>query len=167
MLQTHAQTYVAEFPAAAAEAVDNSMYVNDLLDYCETVRDAQNLQSQLSNLLALGGFRLRKWASNDDRVLYVPEDRLPSLEINGQETPPIKTLGVSWSAKTVVFTFLVKQSDPSKVWTKRDVLSTIAALYDPLQFLSPFVVRAKVLLQEISTAGIDWDDVLPQELRRK
>ena len=38
---------------------------------------------------------------------------------------------------------------------------------DPLQFLSPFVMRAKVLLQEIWTAGIDWDDVLPPELRRK
>ena len=28
-------------------------------------------------------------------------------------------------------------------------------------------MRAKVLLQEIWTAGIDWDDVLPPELRRK
>ena len=130
MLQTHAQTHAAEFPAAA-EAVDNSMYVDDLLDSCETVRDAQNLQSQLSNLLALGGFRLRKWASNDDQVLNnVPEeDRLPSLKINGQETPPIKTLGVSWNAKTNVFTFFVKQPDPNEVWAKRDVLSTIAALY--------------------------------------
>ena len=166
VLQTHAQTHAAEFPAAA-EAVDNSMYVDDLLDSCETVRDAQNLQSQLSDLLALGGFRLRKWASNDDQVLYnVPEeDRSPSLEINGQETPPTKTLGVSWNAD--VFTFLVKQPDPNEVLTKRDVLSTIAALYDPLQFLSPFVMRAKVLLQDIWTAGIDWDDVLPPELRRK
>ena len=68
VLQTHAQTHAAEFPAAA-EAVDNSMYVDDLLDSCETVRDAENLQSQLSNLLTLGGFGLRKWASNDDQVL--------------------------------------------------------------------------------------------------
>ena len=28
-------------------------------------------------------------------------------------------------------------------------------------------MRAEVLLQDISTAGIEWDDVLPSELQRK
>ena len=168
VLHTHAQTHAAEFPAAA-EAVDDSMYVDDLLDSCETVQDAITLQSELSDLLASGGFRLRKWASNNLEVLcHIPEeDRLPSLEINEQETPSTKTLGVSWNAKADIFTFLVKRRDPNEVPTKRNVISTIAALYDPLQFLSPFVMRAKVLLQEIWTAGITWDDVLPDELRRK
>ena len=167
-LHTHAQTHAQEYPAAA-ESVDNSMYVDDLLDSCETVPDAQSLQLQLSELLALAGFKLRKWASNDDEVLRdIPkEDRLSSFEIDSQETSSTKTLGVSWNAKTDVFTFQVKQPDPNEAPTKRNVLSTIASLYDPLQFLSPFVLRAKVLLQEIWTAGIGWDDVLPEELRKK
>ncbi len=167
-LHTHAQTHAQEYPAAA-ESVDNSMYVDDLLDSCETVPDAHSLQLQLSELLALAGFKLRKWASNDDEVLQdIPKkDRPSSFEIDNQETSSTKTLGVSWNAKTDVFTFQVKQPDPNEAPTKRNVLSTIASLYDPLQFLSPFVLRAKVLLQEIWTAGIDWDDVLPEELRKK
>ncbi len=82
-LHTHAQTHAQEYPAAA-ESVDNSMYVDDLLDSCETVPDAQSLQLQLSKLLALAGFKLRKWASNDDEVLRdIPkEDRLSSFEID-------------------------------------------------------------------------------------
>ena len=82
-LHTHAQTHAQEYPAAA-ESVDNSMYVDDLLDSCETVPDAQSLQLQLSELLALAGFKLRKWASNDDEVLRdIPkEDRLSSFEID-------------------------------------------------------------------------------------
>jgi hypothetical protein len=167
-LHSHAQTHAREYPAAA-ESVDHSMYVDDLLDSCETVPDAQNLQLQLSELLALAGFKLRKWASNDDEVLRnVPEeDRLSTFEINSQETPSTKTLGVLWDAKADAFSFQVKQPDANELPTKRNVLSTIAALYDPLQFLSPFVLRAKVLMQEIWTAGIDWDDVLPDELRKQ
>ena len=57
-------------------------------------KDAITLQSQLSDLLASGGFRLQKWASNNQEVLcHIPEeDRLPSLEINEQETHSTKTL---------------------------------------------------------------------------
>jgi hypothetical protein len=51
--------------------------------------------------------------------------------------------------------------------TKRNVLSAIAALYDPLQFLAPFVIRVKIIMQEIWTAGLDWDNVLPCNLSTK
>ena len=51
--------------------------------------------------------------------------------------------------------------------TKRNVLSCIASLFDPLQFLSPFTVRARLLMQEIWAAGVDWHDVLPAKLEAK
>ena len=42
-----------------------------------------------------------------------------------------KTLGVMWKAQRDVFVFQVEQPNASKKPTKRNVLSTIAALYDP------------------------------------
>ena len=39
-------------------------------------------------------------------------------------------------------------------------LKKIASLFDPLGFLAPYVVHAKMLLQQIWTSGIDWDDTL-------
>ena len=56
-----------------------------------------------------------------------------------------------------------KEEDP----TKRNVLSAIATLFGPLQLLAPFTLRAKVLMQEIWTAGLDWDDPLPDKLKTK
>jgi hypothetical protein len=38
-------------------------------------------------------------------------------------------------------------------------------LFDPLQFLSPFTIRAKILLQKNWTAGVGWDEQLPENLR--
>ena len=49
----------------------------------------------------------------------------------------------------------------------QNVLSAIASLFDPLQFLAPFTVREKVLMQEIWMAGVDWDDKLPENLKAK
>ena len=145
------------------------MYVDDLLDSTETVETAQHLQNQLFDVLAMAGFNLRKWSSNEAAVIenVLVSDRLPTIDINTGEPPKTKTLGVMWEAARDVFLFQVKQPDMSVIPTKRSVLSAIAALYDPLQFLAPFVIRAKILMQEIWMAGLDWDDVLPSNLRMK
>jgi hypothetical protein len=119
--------------------------------------------------LGLAGFRLRKWSSNEPSVVAsIPEsDRLSAVEINKEEPSKTKTLGVLWDPERDVFTFRVEPPDANKTPTKRNVLSAIAAVYDPLQFLSPFLVRAKILMQEIWRAGLDWDDNLPSDLATK
>ena len=146
------------------------MYVDDVLDSCETVDETVQLRNELSDLLALGNFKLRKWLSNSADVLKdVPvEDRLQNLEIREAENlPKFKTLGVLWDAEKDVFTFCIQPPDPAMELTKRNVLSTIATIFDPLQFLTPFTIRAKVLMQEIWKAGVGWDNILPDDLISK
>ena len=48
--------------------------------------------------------------------------------------------------------------------THRNMLSLIASLFDPIGFLAPFLVRAKILLQQVWQCGVGWDDVQPSEL---
>ncbi|XP_028404107.1 uncharacterized protein LOC114526786 [Dendronephthya gigantea] len=165
---SHAQENKGAFPEAA-DSVDNAMYVDDLLDSAETVESAKSLQSQLSNMLSAAGFNLRKRASDEPAVLenVPPTDRLPIVELSDGESPKTKTLGVLWEASCDVFIFKLKSPDPNIAPTKRTVLSAIASLYDPLQFLSPFVIRAKILMQEIWTEGLKWDDVLLEALKAK
>ena len=33
-------------------------------------------------------------------------------------------------------------------------------LFDPMGFLAPYVIPAKIPLQEMWTSGLDWDDPL-------
>lgn len=56
----------------------------------------QELRRQLSELLALAGFRLREWSSNEPIVIEdIPlEDRPSTLEISKDELPKTRTLGV-------------------------------------------------------------------------
>ncbi|GFW96306.1 uncharacterized protein TNCV_572771 [Trichonephila clavipes] len=50
------------------------------------------------------------------------------------------------------------------IYTKREVLSVIAKLYDPLGFLGPVIAKAKVFLQQLWQCKLDWDDVLPNSI---
>ena len=91
-----------------------------------------------------------------------------TLELEKDNVPKNKTLGVMWEAKRDVSSFQVqKPLVGKKPLIKRNVLSAIASLFDSLQFLTPFTVRAKVLIQEIWMAGVDWGNELPENLKAK
>jgi glycerol-3-phosphate cytidylyltransferase-like family protein len=103
VLQTHGQT-LSEEKSKVAETIDNSMYVDDVLDSFETIEEACSLRRDLSEVLSDAGFKLRKWLSNETSVIAdVPiEDRVSGVEITeGKDLPTQKTLGVTWNAEHV------------------------------------------------------------------
>eukprot|EP00117_Sycon_ciliatum_P005595 scpid65819/ scgid9476/ len=88
------------------------------------------------------------------------EDRASQLELDSEQSPAAKTLGILWEAKQDEFTCKVSETE-EQAMTKRLLLRKIAKLFDPLGFLTPFVVRAKVLFQQMWLDRYDWDDSLP------
>ncbi len=53
----------------AANAVNQSFYVDDGLTGADSVSEARELRQQLQDLFSLGGFLLRKWTSSEPRVI--------------------------------------------------------------------------------------------------
>ena len=56
-------------PYASYGPVKCSMYADDMMKSAGATKKAVNLAIQLRRLLEKGGFRLRKWYSNDREVL--------------------------------------------------------------------------------------------------
>jgi hypothetical protein len=48
--------------------------------------------------------------------------------------------------------------------TNRNVLSKVSSVFDPVGFVSPYVVIAKIILQEILARGYTWDEEIEDEL---
>ena len=42
--------------------------------------------------------------------------------------------------------------------TKRNILSVIASVYDPVGYLRPIVIKLEILFQKICKSNIKWDD---------
>jgi hypothetical protein len=88
------------------------------------------------------------------------------VDLNDQELPCIKTLGVWWDAENDVFGYSHTPIQVELI-TKRTLLSVVARLFDPLQILAPFIIRAKILLQKAWIEGLGWDEPFPMELDRQ
>jgi hypothetical protein len=48
--------------------------------------------------------------------------------------------------------------------TKRKLISLTSRIFDPLGFVTPFLIRAKVLIQDLWRLKIGWDKILPEEV---
>ncbi|XP_078051597.1 uncharacterized protein LOC144477736 [Augochlora pura] len=82
------------FPLASA-AIVNDFYVDDLLTGCDTLEEALELRDSLEAILAQSGLPLRKWASNDPRVLASDTNNTRNLEFKLSDREA-KTLGLAW-----------------------------------------------------------------------
>ncbi|GFY03794.1 integrase catalytic domain-containing protein [Trichonephila clavipes] len=75
---------------------------------------------------------------------------------------PVKTLGMLWDPKVGCLTYKVKISDKVN-FSKGDVLSEIARLYDSLGLIGPIVTKAKIFIQELWKIKLDWSEQLPPD----
>ncbi|XP_070556537.1 uncharacterized protein [Ptychodera flava] len=136
--------------------------MDDGMDSVMNDEQGIELYRQLSELWKRAGMHAHKWLSNSPIVLsQIPtEDRACKMDFN-ESKPKLKTLGVLWLAEEDVFTFQLNLPEKFVFW-KRNFLKKIATLFDPLGMLAPYIIRAKILLQEMWAAGLDWDDTLLQ-----
>ena len=164
--QKHADDHRAEYPLAA-EAVKNSCYMDDLMPSVETVETAKEMRQQLTELGDKAGFHIRKWISQKPEVIMdIPEaDRATKVDLEKKEFPVTKTLGVVCIVQEDKFSFSFVPPPDELVLTKRNVLKKTASIYDPFGFLTPFVVRAKMLMQEAWIEALGWDEELPDHFK--
>ncbi|XP_068738988.1 uncharacterized protein [Montipora capricornis] len=154
----------SSFDVLTIDTVNRNFYVDDCLKSVSTVPEAHRLVSQLSNLLAQGGFHLTKWISNCREVSKsIPaHERAPSIrDLDLEDLPLDRALGTQWDIERDTLSFKVAKRDVSS--TRRGMLSLISGLYDPLGFAAPFILPAKTLLQELCRQDFGWDEQIPDE----
>ena len=50
--------------------------------------------------------------------------------------------------------------------TKRGILSAVNSIFNPLGFLTPFILKVKLLIQLMWRKNLEWDDEVSQDIAK-
>ena len=183
VLRYHLSKYAEKDPDFATK-MSNSFYVDDLVSGATDVESGLQLYEKARLRMKEGGFNLRKWRTNDlgleseierregQKTTTSDSDLSANDETYAKETlgkednkqGKTKVLGTAWDIGTDRFEFDLTKfgaEGENDVITKRTILSMLAKLFDPLGLVSPIIVSAKVLFQELCTRKLGWDEEIP------
>jgi len=152
------------FPLAK-DVLTRAAYVDDIVVGADTEELLLRRKNDIVDLLRSGACTLSKWTSNSAAVLEsVPsEDRVQSMSFDPREEHAVKVLGLHWDTNTDSFAYHTSLQQTSS--TKRQVLSIIARLFDPIGALGPMLLWAKCFMQLLWCTKLGWDDQMPDELQ--
>ena len=113
------------------------------------------------------GVRLHKFVSNSQQLLNSLPDtecatKSSTLSINPDDYPTERVLGILWNLNTDCFQFKVNLNRSPE--TRRSILSVTSSIFDPLGWVAPFTLRAKVVLQRLCQHDSDWDTLVPDSI---
>ena len=158
-------------PQETQKAIKRDFYVDDILTGADSVDEAKALQSSLIEVLKEAKFDLRKWTCSDASLILdlPPEYREANENLEFLDKDhTIKTLGIVWNPTQDVFLFKVahveNDSFDKQNTTKRQMLSDISKIFDPLGWLSPATIQLKQLMQRSWESSTNWDEKLPDHL---
>ncbi|CAA9993697.1 unnamed protein product, partial [Nesidiocoris tenuis] len=155
-----------------SQILSTRTYVDDLNGGADSIDEAISRRDQTIHVLASAQLDLRKWASNHPGILEgIPPDQcLPAASsINlhhdgayNAESAQMKILGVCWNPAGDYFHYQL--SEANDALTKRDLLSQIARVYDPLGLLSPIIIKSRIIFRQVAHQSFAWDSSLPPDV---
>ena len=147
-------------PSEVTHELLENLYMDDWLSGCDDKKRAFEMFAEAQTIMLEAGMKLAKWATNNKDLSDHFKGELATATFH-------KVLGLEWSMNTDLFTFSGFPVNTDTCMTKRVILSLISRLFDPMGFLTPFVIRAKILFQTIWQQGLQWDQMLPKDLHEQ
>nr|XP_039258906.1 uncharacterized protein LOC120335470 [Styela clava] len=126
-----------------------------------SISEGKRIVKQTSELTECGGFHLNKWRSNSEEIIScVPEKDRAQIQANVNLDPNRfeRVLGVVWFVIEDCFGFNTKLK--TKPATKRGVLAILSSVFDPMGIVSPVILQARLIFQELCRQQLGWDETI-------
>ena len=124
--------------------IQHDVYVDSIMTGAQTITEAKGLYCDTKQMFATASMNLHEWALNSEELTaYIPE-------LDQADQTNLKVLGICWNLSNDTL-FIPGLSDDKfeNVFTKREILKVVASIFDPLGYLSPTILLAKLFLQEL------------------
>ena len=153
----------AGVPENVIQAVKERMYVDDYLGSASSVAEAVQEAVTVKNVLSSSDLNLQGWISNSSDFLQAVSrteqagDPASIHPLTGEGTE--KVLGIVWDTKADLLGFKVSKVLDS-AFSRVDLISKVASVFDPLGTASPLIVKAKIRLRVLGLKGLGWADLI-------
>ena len=155
-----------------ARKVNKHFYVDDLTRGAKTTEEGFEFYKKIKSSFSEVSLNIRKWRPNDPELCKFIHDyenrEIVNIERHvNREVPKYvnivnsfnneKVLGLYWDHQRDVISLKISEifkEAVNIVPTKRNILSIIASVYDPVGYLQPLVIMLKILFQEICKLNI-------------
>lgn len=170
----NAEHHADLYPEACALIIDDH-YVDDCLGSQDDECRAAELIQDVIQIHSAGGFTIRNFRCSSSEVMEsFPEELRASVTASTIGDCQQRVLGLLWDSESDCFLFspTLNKIDSEllqgrRVPTKREMLSVVMSVYDPLGFVTPLTIRGRILMQQVWRSGIGWDDQLDAETQQK
>ena len=147
----------------------NHFYVDDLSTGVYSTEESFDFYKKMKVRFLEANFNVRKWQTNDEEDqcklinLYEKNEGVNSaVEMNNVNSiNNDKVLGLYWNHKKDIISLKINKVVKKVINiipTKRNILSVIASVYDPVGYLQPIVFKLKILFQKLCKSKLEWDD---------
>ncbi|KHJ87440.1 Pao retrotransposon peptidase, partial [Oesophagostomum dentatum] len=153
--------HIEEEQVPIGKELSKSLYVDNVLLEGDNVDELFEKYITSKQVFSSIGMNLRDYLSNSKEV----NEKIS--ESDRAKSPEVKVLGITWNAISDTLQLKCIDKKHSRV-TKRTILRKINGFcFDPLGLLTPLIVPAKVLLQDVHKQKLGWDEMLPEEEQRR
>ncbi len=144
--------------------IQRGMYVDDTVISASTPEEIRDIVETMKKCFGSCSMQFHKALTNNNELLLCKLQEKDLLQKSESDI-----LGLHWDATSDTLSLIEAATTPKKEnqETKRAILSQLASIHDVLGLSGPFVIRAKLLMQEVWERKCDWDDPVPEDLQIK
>ena len=154
VIKHHADRYPDD---ECTKILKSNFYVDNLIITGNSVDELNTLYEDSSKRMKEGGFLLRSWNSNSEELKnkFIQDDTFVQHGNNYE-----KVLGYKYLVDTDTIQLADSNLDPSAD-TKRNILSQISKVFDPLGLCLPVTTKGKILMRDMWSQKLSWDEEVP------
>ena len=161
IIRLHLQKYK---DALAAVALKES-YADNFIFTTSSQQKLVGIYEDTRQIMNEGGFNLRSWMSNHPPLVDIMKSE---GTLHQHEAQVEKVLGYMYDTKQdemMLADFIFEEKDHSI--TKRELLSNISKIFDPLSLVLPVTIRGRLLMKQVWKDGTTWDEDVSLEAYRE
>ena len=159
VLKHHLGKYLSE--ELLIPQIQDTLLVDNLVIGCSTETEAIEFFQRSRSVFSDAAMNLRDWSSNNETINTL------ALAKNVYGAEVTHFLGIKWNTKLDQISLDSFVPTKRTAWTKRQIFSEFARIFDPFGWLAPVVLTGRIFNRSLWQLKILWDDFVHWELQKE